>query len=184
MLSYRLVCLVWSRAQATWRISELVSPGMALSQGRLVVTKTNFGWESVLLEPAFDSAVGRTYAEWSLDQTDRSCDVFLGVTVLEAAPRGDDVRNSPLSRVYDCYDSSVYPQGRAPASWDGRGRRLWQGDRVGLLVEGGRAWVYVNGERVGGGAMAEGLPRRLRFLAAASRQDTRVRLVEGARPPA
>ena len=59
-----------------------------------------------------------------------------------------------------------------------------QGDRVGLLVEGGRAWVYVKGERVGGGPMAEGLPRRLRFLAAVYREGSRVRLVEGARPPA
>ena len=157
---------------------------MAVSDDRLAVTKTsNDGLECALLEPAFDSAVGRTYAEWSLEETDVDCDVLLGVTVLEAAPCGEDVLESPLSRLYSCHNSSVWPSGSAPASWDGRGRRLRQGDRVGLLVEGGRAWVYVNGELVGGGPMAEELPRRLRFLAAAFYRGTRVLLVEGARLP-
>lgn len=158
---------------------------MAVSDDRLAVTRTSSDYfESALVEPAFDSAVGRTYAEWSLDHDDECCHVLLGVTALEAAPSGKDVIESPQSRLYFCHDSSVWPLRSAPASWDGRGRRLRQGDRVGLLVEGGRAWVYVNGERVGGGPMAEGLPRRLRFLAAADRQHTRMRLVEGARPPA
>ena len=113
---------------------------MAVSDDRLAVTKTTNGWwdyASALVEPAFDSAVGRTYAEWSLDQTSENCHVLLGVTALETAPRGNGVQ----SRLIYCHNSSLHPRDSAPASWDGRGRRLRQGDRVGLLVEGGRAWV-------------------------------------------
>jgi len=155
---------------------------MAVSPDRQVATVTGTGqWVSALAEPAFDSS-GRAYAEWVLEQTDANCYIMLGVTALTAAPVGNDVYQSPLSRMNYCHNSVVYPSGSASPSWAGSGRRS-QGDRVGLLVEGGRVWVYVNGERFGGGAMAEGLPGpRLRFLAACY-SGTRVRLVAGARPP-
>jgi hypothetical protein len=176
---------------AQWRFCELLSSGMAALDDYCAVAKTSSGidyeyWESALVEPVFDLAVGRAYAEWSLDQIDDlGCYVMLGVTALEAAPQGADVYQSPWSRMYSCYSSRVFPRGSAPATWEGAGQqRPWsRGHRVGLLVEGGTAWVYVNGAQIGGGPMAEGLPRRLRFATAVGCPGNRVRLVEGARPP-
>ena len=156
---------------------------MAVSHDRLVVTNNSGGWQSALAEPAFDSA-GRAYAEWILEATDENCHVFLGLTALGAAASGCGMYMSPQSRMYYCSNSSVYPTGTASPSWMGSGRRS-VGDRVGLLVKGGRVGVYVNGELFGGGPMAEGLPGpRLRFAVAMYCQNSRVRLVAGARPPA
>jgi hypothetical protein len=157
---------------------------MVVSDDRLSVTKVSHDWfrDSALVEPAFDGAAGRAYAEWVLDRADAKCIVSLGVTALgDAAPRGPAAFSCAESRMFHCDGSPVTPA--PPWSWRGCSRRCSQGDRVGLRVEGGRAWVYVNGERVGGGAMAEGLPPRLHFVAAAFREGARLRLVPGARPP-
>ena len=167
-------------AQVAWRFSEFACPGMEVSDDRQSATRSwsvgHSVYESVLLEPAFDSSLGR-YVEWSLDHGDPFCQFILGVTALEAAPSGAAVWTDPLSRVFCCHNSSVWPRGSAPLSWNNLERRLTIGDRVGLLVIGGRAWVFVNGEKTGGGPMAERLPQSLRFLAGASCQGSRIGLV-------
>ncbi len=60
--------------------------------------------------------------------------------------------------MYYCHDSRAYPGNR---DWGAAGRRA-RGDRVGLLVERGSVWVYVNGARLGPGPMATDLPPRVR----------------------
>ena len=163
---------------------------MVVSDDWLVVVYTDvmtfmpgYHYESVLVEPAFDSTFGRTYAEWSLQRIDVNREVLLGVTALTTAPRGRDTYENPQSRMFNCFNSNIHPSGSASASWNGRGRQMRQGDRVGLLVEGGRVWVFVNGERIGGGAMAEDLPRRLCFLAVLGCFQNCLQLVVGATPP-
>ena len=55
---------------------------------------------------------------------------------------------------------------------------------MGLLVDGGRLWVYVNGARLGPGPMAWDLPARVRFAVEMRWWRSQVRLVAGAEPPA
>ena len=84
---------------------------------------------------------------------------MIGVTDLDAAPpAGQYMHDKPGSRMYDCCDSRAWPRYR---DWGAAGRRA-RGERVGLLVERGSVWVYVNGARLGPGPMATDLPQRVR----------------------
>ena len=117
------------------------------------------GWRGALAEEAEDTG-GRAYAEWVIEEADANCNIMLGVTALEAAPpAGTCIHGSPESRMYHCSNSRAYPDGRG---WGTSGRRQ-KGDRVGLLVDGGRLWVYVNGALLEPRPMASDLPARVRF---------------------
>ena len=116
-----------------------------------------------------------------IEEADLLFHIMLGVTALEAAPpAGTRIYNSPESRMYHCYTSRAHPGRR---DWGASGQRQ-KGDRVGLLVDGGRLWVYVNGARLGPGPMASDLPARVRFAVEMLRVGYRVRLVVGAAAPA
>ena len=148
--------------------------GMTVTSGEGVV------WRGALAEGAVDTG-GRAYAEWVIEEADLLFHIMLGVTALEAAPpAGTRIYNSPESRMYCCANSRAYPGGR---DWGPSGRRR-KGDRVGLLVDGGRLWVYVNGARLGPGPMASDLPARVRLAVEMWSAGSRVQLVAGAAMPA
>jgi hypothetical protein len=150
--------------------------GMAMTRGKI----RGYIYRGALVEGVVDTG-GRAYAEWAIEEADACCFIMLGVTALEVAPQdGTDMLNSPESRMYFCYDSTAWPGNR---DWGASGRRR-KGDRVGLLVDGGRLWVCVNGARLGPGPMASDLPARVRFAALMFNPGACVRLVAGAAAPA
>ena len=138
-----------------------VPEGVSVSANGLAVSRMGTaGWANgaSLVEPAFSSAE-RHYAEWVIEEADFHCSILIGVTDLDAAPpAGQRMHDMPGSRMYSCYDSKAFPGHR---NWGAAGRRA-RGDRVGLLVERGGVWVYVNGARLGPGPMATDLPKRVR----------------------
>ena len=104
------------------------------------------------------SSAERCYAEWVIEETDANCYIVIGVTDLDAAPpAGQIMHTMPGSCMYRCHNSRAYPGNR---DWGAAGRRA-RGERVGLLVERGSVWVYVDGARLGPGPMATDLPQRV-----------------------
>ena len=157
-----------------------MAEGITVSDDGMAVTLSTGSWRGALAEEAVDTG-GRAYAEWVIEEADAICNIMLGVTALEAAPpAGTGIHASPESRMYDCNDSTAWPDGR---DWGASGRRR-MGGRVGLLVDGGRLWVYVNGARLGPGPMASDLPARVRFAALMFNPGACLRLVAGAAAPA
>jgi hypothetical protein len=132
--------------------------GVSVSADGLSVSRVAFSakYQGALLEPAVGSAE-RSYVEWVIEEADSKCQVMVGVTDLDTAPAGQEMRGMPGSRMYRCRDSKAFPGER---DWGAAGARA-RGDRVGLLVERGSVFVYVNGAQLGPGAMATDLPRRV-----------------------
>ena len=167
------------------RVAEGISvsdDGMAVTRGEGAAGQWHpYQYRGALAEEAVDTG-GRAYAEWAIEEADDYCHIMLGVTALEATPAAGTmyIYGSPESRMYFCYDSRAYPGNR---DW-GTSERRRKGERVGLLVDGGRLWVYVNGARLGPGPMASDLPARVRFAVEMHDPGTRVRLVAGAGAPA
>ncbi len=137
--------------------------GVSVSSDGLAVSRvgTGLGFLGALVEPAVSSAE-RCCAEWVIEEADAECDIMIGVTDLDAAPpAGQAMFSQPGSRMYYCHNycnnSFAYPSGR---NWGATGRRA-RGERLGLVVERGSVWVYVNGARLGPGPMATDLPGRV-----------------------
>jgi hypothetical protein len=166
----------------------LVAEGVSVSDGGMAATRCGgecaYRWRGALAEEVVDTS-GRAYAEWVIEEADAGCNIVLGVTAarMEAAPSslsGDPLHTNPESRMCYCHDSRAWPGNR---DWGASGqRRRW--DRVGLLVDGGQLWVYVNGVRLGPGPMASDLPAKVHFAIEMYYAGTSVRLVTGAAPPA
>jgi hypothetical protein len=138
-----------------------VPEGVSVSPDALTLSRAagpDGKWRGAVVEPAFGSDA-RRYAEWAIEAADAHCHLLIGVTDLDAAPPAGvkGMCHLPGSRMYYCCDSRAYPGAR---SWGAAGRRA-AGDRVGVLVERGCVWVYVNGARLGPGPMATDLPRRV-----------------------
>ncbi len=132
----------------------------------------NDTWLGAVVEPAFSSAE-RRYAEWVIEEASALCNITIGVTDLDAAPpAGQCIFSNLGSRMYYCLDSRVFLGSSACSDLDASGRRS-RGDRVGLLVERGSAWVYVNGARLGPGPMATDLPQRVRTGTACTHDSDR-----------
>ena len=122
--------------------------------------KGNDGYQAGLLEPPV-AAAGRAYVELLIEQANSLCRVMMGVTGLTAPPAdGAALGESPLSVMLQCSDSMAR-RGGEDVDFGATGRR-GVGERVGLLVDRGRLFAYVNGARIGG-CMAEQLPPRVRF---------------------
>ena len=145
--------------------------GVSVSADGLAVSHVGSGvWRGAVVEPAVSSAE-RCYAEWVIEEADADCYIMIGVTDLDAAPpAGQLMFDKPGSRRYHCHDSRAYPGKR---NWGAAGQRK-RGERVGVLVERGSVWVYVDGARLGPGAMATDLPQRVRAARARSKR-TRAR---------
>jgi hypothetical protein len=77
--------------------------------------------------------------------------------------------------MFDCYATSD----GSGKLWLNRCNRRRVGDRVGLLVEGGRLWAFVDGVQLGPDPITSGLPARVRFFAELVEAGQRVRLVRG-----
>jgi hypothetical protein len=135
-----------------------------------------------VLEGPVDTG-GRAYAEWAIEEGGGG--IFLGVTEVEPADLVRRSGNAPLhasrgSRMHHCEDS-VYPGGGLRSS-----RQQRRGGQVGLLVDGGRLWVFINGALHGPGPMASDLPARVLFaveLYIWDCEESRVRVVTGKPPP-
>ena len=156
--------------------------GMAATRGRGYAE-----WQCALAEEAVDTG-GRAYAEWVIEEADADCQILLGVTALEAVPpAGTNLFDSHESSMF-CCNAWAWPGCSVTKSvWSGctdRGGRRRKGDRVGLLVDGGQVWVFVNGARLGSGPMASYYrPARVRFAVEMRCAGSRVRVVAGAAPP-
>ena len=155
--------------------SRAVPEGVSVSADGLAVSRVGSdGWRGAVVEPAVSSAE-RCYAEWVIEEADACCDILIGVTDLDAVPpAGQCMHDMPGSRMYHCYDSTAYPGGR---DWGAAGQRK-RGERVGVLVERGSVWVYVDGARLGPGPMATDLPQRVRAARARSKR-TRAHAPQG-----
>ena len=143
--------------------------GVSVSADGLAVSRvgTGEGYQGAVVEPAVSSAE-RCYAEWVIEEADADCFILIGVTDLDAAPpAGQGMHDKPGSRMYSCFRSKAYPGGR---DFGAVGRRA-PGDRVGLLVDRGSVWVYVNGARLGPGPMATDLPQRVREAGSARKSS-------------
>ena len=140
--------------------SRAVPEGVSVSADGLAASRAGTdsdGFRGVLVEPAFCSAE-RCYAEWIIEEADRYCCIMVGVTDMDSVPAdGQSLYRLPGSRMHCCCTSLAYPGGR---DWGAKGQ-VEQGDRVGVLVERGSVWVYVNGARLGPGPMATDLPQRV-----------------------
>ena len=84
--------------------------------------------------------------------------------------------------MYDCNDSRRRP-GNIDWGVPAADQKRTVGERVGLLEEGRRLSVYVDGRRLGPGPMAEGLPERVRVCVTLRFPGQSVRLVEKAAMP-
>ncbi len=119
------------------------------------------------MEPAVDSAE-RSYAEWVIEECDGICNILIGVTDLDAAvpPAGQDMHAMPGSCMFCCNDSTAVVGSTIKRNWSAelmtKIMTRARGERVGLLVERGCVWVYVDGVRLGPGPMATDLPTRVR----------------------
>ena len=142
--------------------SRAVPEGVSVSADGLAASRvgTDIGYLGALVEPAFCSAE-RCYAEWIIEEAGRDCWIMVGVTDMDSVPPdGLTMYLMPGSSMYSCCTSGAHPGCR---DWGAKGRRK-RGDRVGLLVERGSVWVYVNGTRLGPGPMATDLPQRVIHL--------------------
>ncbi len=146
--------------QPPFAFSRAAPEGLSVSADGLAVSRVGTAAANAMLgavlEPAVSSAE-RCYAEWVIEEANAKCCINIGVTDLDAAPPPGRLIHSSGSRLYFCTNSQMHPGNR---DWGAAGRRA-RGDRVGLLVERGGVWVYVNGARLGPGPMATDLPGRV-----------------------
>mmetsp|Transcript_1527 Transcript_1527/g.4141 ORF Transcript_1527/g.4141 Transcript_1527/m.4141 type:complete len:203 (-) Transcript_1527:504-1112(-) len=156
--------------------------GLAISPDRRTATRVDKSdcWRGAFLSPAVRSA-DRSYVEFVIEVSDDNCAFNIGVTTAHAFPADfTTAREQAGSRMYRSHNSWAYPGGR---DWCGTQRRR-AGERVGLLLEAGRLWVYVNGERLGAGPMASDVPEQVRFVVEIGAKDSRLRLIHDAQLPA
>ena len=141
--------------------SRAIPEGVSVSADGLAASRVgtdSSGFRGALVEPAFCSAE-RCYAEWIIEEAGRDCWIMVGVTDMDSVPAdGQAMFSMPGTRMYSCCTSVAHPGCR---DWGAKGQRV-QGDRVGVLVERGSVWVYVNGAQLGPGPMATDLPQRVR----------------------
>ena len=114
------------------------------------------------MEPAVDSAE-RSYAEWVIEECDTSCNIMIGVTDLhDVPPYRREMHSMPGSRMLCCHNAMAVLGSTTSIDWGAKITTCARGERVGLLVERGCVWVYVDGVRLGPGPMATDLPTRVR----------------------
>ena len=118
-------------------------------------------WLAALMEPAVD-AEGCAYVELA---------VLLGngaaVGVIEAAAvptlsNGARVCDTQGAHMFCLVSWTAWP---GPRHWAAPPEKERSGARVGLWLEKGRLWIYLDGKQVGPGPMASGLAGRMHFAA-------------------
>ena len=178
--------------QVGFKFGNKTAVGANISADGLIVTSVSLpdhGWRGAILDPLVRTEE-QSYVEFVVEEVPAGeAHVCLGVTTLEHPPaperlpvdwsRRTSMHCSAACVFYSCRFANCWPGGRD----FGAAGEMRRGDRAGLLLRGGSLWVFVNGARQGGGAMAEGLPPAVRFAVELSEAGYAVRVVPGAPPP-
>jgi hypothetical protein len=185
--TYTALCM-----QVDFKFGNKTADGAVISADGLVVTSVplpDHGWRGAILDPMVRTEE-QSYVEFVVEEVPAGeAHVCLGVTTLEQPPgperipvdwsRRTSMHCSAACVFYSCRFANCWPGGRD----FGAAGEMRKGDRAGLLLRGGSLWVFVNGARQGGGAMAEDLPPAVRFAVELSEAGYAVRVVPGAAPP-
>ena len=101
------------------------------------------------------------YVEWEVEPK-RSLNIILFGVVAEGYTDSAHqlIHQSDQAWMYSCRNLALIHAGR-PTQWIPAGERPRQVERVGLLLQASRLYVYANGAQLTGGAMVgAGLPAR------------------------
>ena len=149
------------RCRSDLRFSIEASVGIEATDGGTVLARTADDplLYAARMTPGFGTA-GRTYLEVEVLELHggEEARFMLGATSVEGPPH--EFFDPATAWLYHCGSALAFPGGRG---WGAPQRRLAPGARIGALVDGGRLWIRVDGEWVGPGPMARGLPAKVWF---------------------